>query len=599
MKSNNKHHKPRYLYSSVYMWILCGIFCLMGGSAFAAYLENVPVTLTQPDGTIIECFATGDEYYNWVHDKDGYTIIQNPTTGYYCYAIRQGDELVASQYVVGKSNPLNTTLKPHANIPPEKMLMHRENILRNMKKESAQTVLKSTNKQHVGTLNNIVVYIRFSDQAEFSANQSYYTSLFNNETGNSMKNYFREISYNKLAIHSHFYPTNNGVTIVSYQDSHERNYYCPYSEWNTIGYNNDTERRIREHNLLEQAINYIKDQIPNSLNLDCNNDGLVDNICFIVKGGTTPYASLLWPHQWSLYTKTITINGKRVYDYNFHLENSLSSNNNAVLCHEMGHTFGAPDLYHSSNDAYPVSHWDIMATHGKTPQYMGAYLKYKYTKWINDMPSISAPGIYTLQPLSSPTNNCYKIPLEGTTEYLVLEYRQCNGIFETSSNNIRNGLLIYRINEQYNGNIDGIGYCGVTDEVYIFRPGETSTRQGTVSQANFSNTYNRTEFNKTTNPHCFISDGSTRDIYIKNITENADGTLSFGFSYCGNNDKVFSNTSSLPNSTNVSGSLRTTGTVTVKATDNVVFQATDYIELGVGFEVKEGGTFTANVTGCK
>ncbi|MDE5703584.1 MAG: hypothetical protein K2H70_02040 [Bacteroidales bacterium] len=75
--------------------------------------------------------------------------------------------------------------------------------------------------------------------------------------------------------------------------------------------------------------------------------------------------------------------------------------------------------------------------------------------------------------------------------------------------------------------------------------------------------------------------------------------MSFGFSYCGNNDRVFSNTSGLPGNTNVAGSIRTTGSVVVKTTDNVVFQATDYIELGDGFEVKESGTFNANVTSCK
>lgn len=599
MKGNNRHHRPRYPYGSIYIWILCGVFCITGGPAFAAYLENVPVTLTQPDGTVIECLATGDEYYNWVHDKDGYTIVQNPTTGYYCYAILQGDELVASQYVVGKTNPLNTSLKPHVNISTEKISIQRESVMQNMQKKVPQSAARSTNNPFVGTLNNIVVYIRFKDQTEFPAEQTKYTSMFNSETGNSMKNYFREISYKKLTISSHFYPANNGTTILSYQDSHERNYYCPYSATNTDGYMNTSEREEREHDLLAKAINYIKNQIPASLNLDCNNDGYVDNICFIVKGGTIGYSSLLWPHQWNLYTKAITLNGKQVSDYNFQLQEYLNQYENAVLCHEMGHTCGAPDLYHPNHDAYPVGHWDIMALHTNTPQYMGAYLKYKYTKWIDNMPSITTPGIYTLNPLSASTNNCYKIPLDGTTEYLVLEYRQCGGTFETAGNSISNGLLIYRINEKYNGNVNGKGYGGASDEVYIFRPGEIFSTQGYLSKANFSNTYKRSEFNKSTDPKCFMSDGSIKDIYIKDIKENANGTLSFGFSYCGNDDKIFANTSSLPNNTNVQGSIRTTGTVVVNATDNVVFKATDYVELGTGFEVKEGGRLTVNVTSCK
>lgn len=55
-------------------------------SLSAAYLENVPQEVTQPDGTIIQCFATGDEYYNWLHDAENYTIIRNKNTGFFVYA---------------------------------------------------------------------------------------------------------------------------------------------------------------------------------------------------------------------------------------------------------------------------------------------------------------------------------------------------------------------------------------------------------------------------------------------------------------------------------------------------------------------------------
>ena len=48
-----------------------------------AYLENIPVTLQQPDNTSFNCFATGDEFYARLHDVNGYTIIQNQKDGYY------------------------------------------------------------------------------------------------------------------------------------------------------------------------------------------------------------------------------------------------------------------------------------------------------------------------------------------------------------------------------------------------------------------------------------------------------------------------------------------------------------------------------------
>lgn len=55
--------------------------------AFSAPLKNIPVRLTQPDGQVIECFASGDEFYNYVHDANGFTFVKDKD-GYYCYHAR-------------------------------------------------------------------------------------------------------------------------------------------------------------------------------------------------------------------------------------------------------------------------------------------------------------------------------------------------------------------------------------------------------------------------------------------------------------------------------------------------------------------------------
>ncbi len=50
----------------------------------------------------LECYATGDEYYNWLHDENGFTIIQNHNNGFYYYAILDDDQLIPSPYQVGE-----------------------------------------------------------------------------------------------------------------------------------------------------------------------------------------------------------------------------------------------------------------------------------------------------------------------------------------------------------------------------------------------------------------------------------------------------------------------------------------------------------------
>ena len=69
------------------------IVLYMVSSVYAAYLRDIPITVHQPDGSVIECYATGDEYYNWLHDKDGYTIIQSQSDWYYYYAERDGEQM--------------------------------------------------------------------------------------------------------------------------------------------------------------------------------------------------------------------------------------------------------------------------------------------------------------------------------------------------------------------------------------------------------------------------------------------------------------------------------------------------------------------------
>lgn len=498
------------------------MFCVL--SLKAAYLENEPQTIVQPDGSVIHCFVTGDEFYNWLHDENYYTIVKDSKTGYYKYAVIKNDELVPSEYTVGKVDPENTELMPRTNISTKKILAKRNEFWKN-------TPIPANLKRQTlssGAINNLVVYIHFSDEAEFTDDTITYWNMFNNKTTgySSMYNYYKEVSYNALGISTYFYPKTTS-TVISYQDSHDRNYYKPYdASTNTEGYqggDNGTERTNREHALLRNAVNYVASQVPTSLNLDYNNDGYVDNVCFVVSGGVTAWATLLWPHRWSLYSLTANINGKRVYDYNFQVRNSLLSSGVGVLCHEMFHTLGAPDLYHYSQDGFnPCGRWDIMANNTNPPQHMTTFMKYRYGEWISNIPKITTNGRYTLKPVVSTTNNCYRINSpNSTTEYAMLEYRRKTGTFENSI--YSSGLIIYRINSLADG--DG-NADGPPDEVYVYRPNGDTANDGSISTGYFRSGSGRTNFNNLTNPFSFLSDGTDACFDIYNISA-ADTIISF------------------------------------------------------------------------
>ena len=367
-----------------YLCLLFTILCLQ--NAQAAYLKNIPVTKTQPDGTILHCFASGDEYFNYLHDANGYTIIQHPITGYYVYADRRNGKLVATDFVAGKSDPASKGLTPFNLISPEDWMDRRR------ARERINEPLRDTDLNH-GTLNNIAIFIRFKDDNEFTNSFSPIDNMFNDESQNaiSMINYFKSASYNAITIHTHCYPEPNGEIIISYQDIHYRSYYEPESPTNPNGYDSSNMDE-REFGLLERAVNYVNTIIPSNLNIDHNNDGKVDNVCFIIKGTVGDWNSILWPHKYVIPDdRTIIINGKRVSTYNFQMADATDYFNTSTMCHEMNHTLGAPDLYHYSySGPDPVGSWDLMNSNTTPPQHCGAYIKWKYGYWIDEIPEITA-----------------------------------------------------------------------------------------------------------------------------------------------------------------------------------------------------------------
>ena len=538
--------------------------------SWADHFEFLPHTIKQPDGSEISCYLSGDEFFNWIHDKDGFTIIQS-RDGWYYYAIQDGDLLKPPKYRVNSVDPVNSGLIKWARITPAEY-QRRKDLAGSYKLAKGGP----SYAPQTGTMNNIIVYIRFSDDTEFSTTRQSFDDRFNLVAGVSLKSYYSEVSYNTLTINSTHYPASAMTSNLSFQDTHPRNYFQPYNATtNTSGYSTDSERTSREHKLLAASITWLNssNQIPASLNADADNDGRVDNVCFIIKGTTGEWAELLWSHSWSLYSQTVNINGKRVYNYTFQPETQASVR---TLCHEMFHCIGAPDLYHYTNQGVisPAGMWDLMD--GGTG-HMLAYMKWKYSKnsWISSIPLIKASGTYTLNPLASPTDNCFMIPSPySANEYFVVEYRAKTGKFE--SNLPGSGLIIYRIDTRATGNSDG-----PPDEVYVYRPSGTLTNNGVTASAYFSSAAGRTEINDVTDPKSFLQDGTVGGLNISDITE-AGQTISFNYKV------TIPEPPGIPGSPSVTGIAQSVFTAHWSSASN---------SLGYGIDVSTDPDFTTLISG--
>ena len=144
-------------------------FVLISTILVAAPFKNLPLQVKQPDGSIVSCLVSGDEFHNWLHDADGFTIIQHPSTGYYVYAVQEGDALKASDYIVGKYLPSDIGLKPYVNIANEQVAKRRDIMSKSLLQPAQHTKgLLNAQYSQKGTvksgLTNLVIFVEFADE---------------------------------------------------------------------------------------------------------------------------------------------------------------------------------------------------------------------------------------------------------------------------------------------------------------------------------------------------------------------------------------------------------------------------------------------------
>lgn len=515
------------------------LFLMVTISLQAAYVSNVPQTLVQPNGDTLHCFASGDEFYHYLHDANGYTIVQDPATGYFVYGKRENGKVVPTEFVAGKVDPAEVGLAPNARISKGEWQRRHDAMMQPVEARRGEH-LRDENTNH-GNFNNLVIFIHLAGDEPFQQSYSQVNRMFNDSSTttngyyNSMYNYFKINTYNQLFVRSYLVPQSADNVIVAYEDIYPRDYYMPWSESNPMGYNDDNEednRTTREMQLLARAIDYANENnmFPSDVNFDYNSDGLVDNVCFIVSGDVAGWSDLLWPHRWSLWGAEAYIGNLRVWDFNFELSDNDWYFSNSTLCHEMSHSLGAPDLYHYDDDnGYtPVGGWDLMAQNASVPQNWGAYMKYRYGNWIPEIPTIVNSGRYTLRPVSwsSPEQVCYRINSEDPDEFFVIEFRRSSRPFESHIPN--GGAVIYRINPNFNGNA---GWNGedVLDEVYVYRPGGTLTSNGQLDHANYSQSAQHTAINYATDPQPFLSNGYVSALNIYDVRTYIHDSLTFWY----------------------------------------------------------------------
>jgi M6 family metalloprotease-like protein len=394
---------------------------------------NEEFTFTNPDGTTLQVRGTGNQYYAVFETLDGYTVVQDPDTGFYKYAKLSDDqsELVATDAKVGEADPRSLGLVPHLRIqqdsarekiqqsPLQQVGKSRWQVRREQKKTQLRETMRTTAPEAlpagtvtVGSYVGLCILIRFPDvadtvsQTEISnfCNLPGYSGFGNN---GSVRDYFFDNSRGKLTY-------TNAVTKY-YTAAHNRSYYTdPAISYGT---------RARE--LIIEALNWLKADGFNFNQLSSDSAGYVYALNVFYAGPTVnSWAQGLWPHSSSLGTPFDAGGGKKLADYQ--ITNIGSELTLRTFCHENGHMIcDYPDLYdYQQDESAGIGNYCLMCYGGnnKNPVQICAYLKNE-SGWATKATAIT-PGITATL---SAANNDFYVYAKNATEYMILENRQKTG----------------------------------------------------------------------------------------------------------------------------------------------------------------------------
>jgi len=426
--------------------------------AFAVKAYPFPITVNQPDGTLLTLQLHGDEFHHYRTSEDGLLLKEN-TKGYLTYAtINAAGEVVESNYVAHNASKRSAEELLFLKSVNQSTLIKKAN--------SAPSKVKMLNTQSLpqkvfplaGSPKSLVILVNFTDTVFVTPTpQIAYTNLLNQVgySGNggtgSARDYFMASSYGS------FIPTFDVVGPVNLP--HNMAYY---------GANNSSGNDTNPVQMIVDACKAAHDAGLDFTQYDTDNDGVVDNVFVYYAGHNEAEggsANSVWPHRWGVYPQylfpygynttlnaaNITFDGKRIMDYACTSE--LRSKNGSYMCgvgtfcHEFGHVLGLPDYYDTSGSSnQTLGSWSIMdygnyCNLGRTPPVYSVYDRF-FLGWLTpEQKSTTAALILNpiYQSTTPPANTINQAFLLSATthnltgknpspnEFFMLEYRQKTG----------------------------------------------------------------------------------------------------------------------------------------------------------------------------
>ncbi|PKH04398.1 peptidase M6 [Psychromonas sp. MB-3u-54] len=360
-----------------------------------------------------------------------------------------------------------------------------------------------------GVRKALVLLVDFSDKKAIEP-KSHFNDLMFSLGKKSMRDYYREVSYNNLDVQGEV--AGSGATKDWFRAPKTKSYYTN----NDFGFGSYPKNAQK---LVEDVIDLAASHV-NFANYDNSGDGKVESlviICAGIGGEQSGNKSDFWSHKWSIAPKSV--DGVIVDRYFMAPENGKVG----VMAHELGHLLmGWPDLYDTDYSSRGTGRWDLMAggswnNNGETPAHPTAWCKEK-AGWITPTVIFSADQAINLQPYADHAQ-AYKLPIgsAGSKEYFLLSNRKKRG-FDLHLPG--EGLIIEHIDDNKINNTDENHYLVDIEQCDGLRELNLNINSGNVGDA-YPSTANNS-FTNSTSPSSKSYAGADSKIAVTNITKSGD-----------------------------------------------------------------------------
>lgn len=349
--------------------LLTWISLLLVSLSWAAKAWKMPLTITQPDGSVLQAYQHGDEHFNWYTDKDGVILIRKADIFYIAHIDQYGkissSNLLAHEKSQRQDAEKRAVAAQNRNLFFEKAQQRIET--RAMSGEPVQ--VNSTFFPHTGSPKAIVILAQYKDTPFTLTNPRQSFQQFLNGEGepvdyehskgrnaSSVKQYFKDMSFGKFIPQFDVY---GPVTLP-----HELAYYGGTDP-------NGGGEKFSE--LITDACRLMDDSL-NFANYDANGDGYADLVYVVYSGyGQNMGApdNTMWPKAGTIYPCP-SFDGKKICRAG--ISNELIGNPKTpkkkmisgigLFCHEFSHCMGLPDFYptlaSARGDNQGMEAWSLM-----------------------------------------------------------------------------------------------------------------------------------------------------------------------------------------------------------------------------------------------